>query len=92
MLAAARLLLAAGADPNAGSITDSTAMHLAAAYCNAALVRLLAAWGADPLHANKPGNRPLQHLVANVELDSDDEDEGLMLNKRIVALLTTRHT
>ena len=51
-------------------------MHLAAAYCNAALVRLLAAWGADPLHANKPGNRPLQHLVANVELDSDDEDEG----------------
>ena len=52
-------LLAAGADPNAAEQDGNTAMH-EAAQSKPALVRLLAAWGADPLRTNKQGKRPLQ--------------------------------
>ena len=57
---AAARLLAAGADLNAADEYGYTAMHHAADECKPALVRLLAAWGADPLRTNKQGRRPLQ--------------------------------
>ena len=54
-------LLAAGADPNAADEVDgNTAMHQAAVEKRPVLIRLLAAWGADPLRTNKRGKRPLQ--------------------------------
>ena len=53
-------LLAAGADPNAAEQDGNTAMHPAAEECKPTLVRLLAAWGADPLCTNKRGQRPMQ--------------------------------
>ena len=54
-------LLAAGADLNAADEVDGkTPVHHAAAWCRPELVRLLAAWGADPLRTNTQGQRPLQ--------------------------------
>ena len=58
--ATAARLLAAGADLNAADRDGNTALHIAAEMCRPALVRLLAAWGADPLRTNKQGRRPLQ--------------------------------
>ena len=61
MLATQCQLLAAGADPNAAKEHHgNTALHEAARNRNHELIRLLAAWGADPLRTNKQGSRPLQ--------------------------------
>ena len=61
---AAARLLAAGADTDAADNGGNTAIHRAALHCDPALVRVLAAWGADPIRPNKFGQRPLQYVSA----------------------------
>ncbi len=73
----ARLLLAAGADPNAQDSCSDTALHHACgedmqhAYGADALafVRLLLAHGADPNLAGMQGQTPLHHAVSAAEAE-----------------------
>lgn len=57
-LAAARVLLAAGAPHSAANPLGDTPLHKAAARAGPAMVRLLLEAGADPLARNGDGQRP----------------------------------
>ncbi|MDO8506627.1 MAG: ankyrin repeat domain-containing protein [Candidatus Limnocylindria bacterium] len=54
-----RMLLDAGADPNARSATDGTALHTAAFTGNMPVVQMLLAAGGDPHAPDKKGLTPL---------------------------------
>lgn len=54
-----RMLLAAGADPNARSASGGTPLHTAAFTGNTAILQMLLAAGADPTLADDKGHTPL---------------------------------
>jgi ankyrin repeat protein len=54
-----RMLLAAGADPNARSASGGTPLHTAAFTGDVVMVRLLVAAGADPSIEDEKGRTPL---------------------------------
>jgi len=54
-----RMLLDAGADPNARSATDGTPVHTAAFTGNIPVLQMLLAYGGDPAAADKKGLTPL---------------------------------
>jgi ankyrin repeat protein len=56
----ARLLLEAGADPNARRQGGFTPLHEAVTTCNVELAELLLAHGANPHLSNDEGDSPLQ--------------------------------
>jgi ankyrin repeat protein len=56
-----RMLLAAGADPNARSASDGTPLHTAAFTGNVPVVRILLAAGGDPHAPDKKGHIPLDY-------------------------------
>ncbi len=56
----ARLLIAAGADPNLTSLRRHTALHAAARQGSFELIELLLAAGADPSKVNSNGQSALQ--------------------------------
>ena len=56
-----RMLLDAGADPNARSATDGTPLHTAAFTGNVPVTEMLLAAGADPEARDRKGFLPLDH-------------------------------
>jgi ankyrin repeat protein len=60
-----RMLLAAGADPNARSASDGTPLHTAAFTGNVPVVRMLLAAGGDPHAPDKKGHLPLDYARDN---------------------------
>ena len=54
----ARLLVAAGADPDAGNNDEATPLHSAAEYENKGVAKLLLDAGADPDAKNSDGRTP----------------------------------
>ena len=55
-----RMLLDAGADPNARTATDGTPVHTAAFTGNVEVLKMLLAAGGDPAAADKKGQTPLE--------------------------------
>lgn len=66
-LALARILLEAGADPNARQQGGFTALHQAAHHGNSALIELLLRHGADPKLADDKGATPVELAGAHAD-------------------------
>ena len=56
----ARVLLQAGADPNAETTYDETPLHWATHYSTMAMIKLLLNAGTDPCNVNRDGKTPRQ--------------------------------
>uniref|UniRef100_A0A1I8HCJ7 ANK_REP_REGION domain-containing protein n=1 Tax=Macrostomum lignano TaxID=282301 RepID=A0A1I8HCJ7_9PLAT len=83
----AKLLLEAGANPNAADMDGNTALHLAAAASNADVIRLLLDAGASVRRYNRQGQTP--SMVAE-KIETDNKEILLML--REAELLELRNT
>uniref|UniRef100_A0A1I8J5S6 ANK_REP_REGION domain-containing protein n=1 Tax=Macrostomum lignano TaxID=282301 RepID=A0A1I8J5S6_9PLAT len=83
----AKLLLEAGANPNAADMDGNTALHLAAAASNADVIRLLLDAGASVRCYNRQGQTP--SMVAE-KIETDNKEILLML--REAELLELRNT
>jgi hypothetical protein len=80
---AAKVLLASGADPNAGSSEGITVLDIAAAQLAVGVTRVLIEKGAQVNCTDNTGSTPLHHVAVNVE-DADDEDRAIEIAKMLL--------
>lgn len=76
--AVARLLLDAGADPNATTEDGRSPLHNAAAWCDVEMVQLLVAGGVDLTLTNADGETALD-VVCKTPADRRSEVNGILI-------------